>query len=198
MRSDPVGKFLAAFAVMLAAGCGSTKPAAFYTLNSTARATSAPAVDYGVMVGPVSVPSAVDRPEFVVQVAPNRVEIEEFDRWAGPLGESIARTVATDLSVLLGATDVAVAPFANFDPAYRVTINVQRFESVLNDSVSLDAVWTVHTVAGKTTHAGRTIAKEAVGSGDFEGVAAAHSRAIATMSGDIAAAIRTAAAAPTP
>jgi uncharacterized lipoprotein YmbA len=78
------------------------------------------------MVGPVSVPASVDRSEFVVQVAPNRVEIDEFNRWASPLGESIARTVAGDLAALLGTPDVATAPFANFDPAYRVTIDVQR------------------------------------------------------------------------
>jgi uncharacterized lipoprotein YmbA len=29
-----------------------------------------------VMVGPVSVPAAVDRPEFVVQTAPNRVDVD--------------------------------------------------------------------------------------------------------------------------
>jgi uncharacterized lipoprotein YmbA len=198
MRNVLAGRFLVAFLLIAGLGCGSTQPASFYTLNSVAKPASASTADYGVMVGPVSVPASVDRPEFVVQVTPNRVEIDEFNRWAGPLGESIARTVATDLAVLLGTPDVAVAPFANFDPAYRVTINVQRFDAVRNDSVSLDAVWTVHAVAGGKTRSCRTTAKEAVGSADFDAIAAAHSRALATMSGDIAAAIRSAAAAPAP
>src|SRR5262249_59690049 len=133
----------------------------FSAVASTASADGTEAVRAGVIVGPVSVPASVDRPEFVVQVAPNRVEIDEFDRWAGRFGESIARTVAGDLAVLLGA-DVAPAPFANFDPTYRVTIDVQRFESVRGDSVTVEAVWVVRATAGGASRAGRTVAREAV------------------------------------
>ncbi len=196
MRIDLAGRLLAAFLVTTVVGCGSTKPALFYTLNATATPVSAPAADYGVMVGPVSVPASVDRPEFVVQVAPNRVEIDEFNRWAAPLGESFARIVASDLSVLLGTPDVAVAPFANFDPVYRVTINVQRFDSLRGESVLVDAVWTVRPTAGGTTHAGRTAAQQAVVGQDFDALAAAHSLALGKLSGDIAVAIRALAAAP--
>ena len=35
---------------------------------------------------------------------------------------------------------VAVAPLANFNPAYRVTLNVQRFESVQDQAVVIEAV----------------------------------------------------------
>ena len=90
-----------------------------------------------VMVGPVSVPAAVDRPEFVVQTAPNRVDVDEFNRWAAPLNDNIAQAVAGDLVRLLGTQNVAAAPIANFDPAYRVTIDVQRFESVAGSGGSV-------------------------------------------------------------
>jgi uncharacterized protein len=172
-----------------AAGCASA-PARFYTLASTATADAAPAARYAVLVGPVSVPASVDRAEFVVQVAPNRVDVDEFNRWAAPLSDSIARAVAGDLAVLLGTSDVAVAPLANFNPAYRVTINVQRFDSVQNDAVLIDAVWAVYPTARGETRSGRTIAREAVQGAGFDALAAAHSRALATVSGDIAAAIR--------
>jgi uncharacterized lipoprotein YmbA len=178
------------------AGCETSTPTSFYTLDSTAKRRPAEPVDFGVMVGPVSVPASVDRPEFVVQITPNRVEIDEFHRWAAPLGESIARTVAGDLSVLLGTPDVAVAPFANFDPAYRVTINVQRFDSTLGDSVRLEAVWALRRTADGQMRGGRTASLEAVAGKDFDALAAAHSRAISQLSGDIAAAVREAAATP--
>ena len=177
-----------------AAGCA-TAPSRFYTLDSTATAGDAPAARYAVIVGPVSVPASVDRSEMVVQVAPNRVEIDEFNRWAAPLGEAIARAVAGDLAVLLGTQDVAVAPLANFNPAYRVTLNVQRFESVQDQGVVLDAVWTVRKAAGGDTRSGRTLAREAVQGKGFDALAAAHSRALATLSSDIAAAIRASAGA---
>jgi len=179
----------AALVVVAAAGCGKSAPSRFYTLDSTATAHGAPAAGYGVMVGPVSVPASVDRPEFVVQVAPNRVEVDELNRWAAPLDESIARTVAGDLAALLGTPDVGVAPFANFDPVYRVTINVQRFDSTPGDSVLVEAVWAVRRTKGGETRSGRTVAREAVHAEGFDALAAAHSRALATLSADIAAAI---------
>jgi uncharacterized lipoprotein YmbA len=177
-------------AAATAAACGTSQTPGFYTLDSTAGAGRAGPVDVGVMVGPVSVPASVDRPELVVQVAPNRVEIQEFHRWAAPLGESIARTVADDLVALLGTPNVATAPFANFDPVYRVTINVQRFESVPGERARVDAVWTVRAVAGGKTRSGRTNAVEPVSDGDYAALAAAHSRALAKLSADIAGGIR--------
>ena len=170
-------------------GCG-TSASRFYRLDTTAAPNNASAVQTAVMVGPVSVPAAVDRPEFVVQVAPNRVEVEEFDRWAAPLDDSIARAVAGDLSVLLATPDVATAPLADFNPAYNVTINVQRFESLKGDAAVVDALWAVRRAAGGKTRSGRTIAREAVQGEGFDALAAAHSRAIAKLSSDIAAAIR--------
>lgn len=181
-----------AWVAVAAAGCASA-PARFYTLDSTATPGDAPPAPYAVIVGPVSVPSSVDRSEIVVQIAPNRVDIDEFNRWASPLNDSIARAVAGDLALLLGTPDVAVAPLANFNPAYRVTINVQRFDSVAGETALVDAVWTVRKTAGGDTRSGRTLARETVQGKSFEALAAAHSRAVAQVSGDIAAAIRAAA-----
>ncbi len=181
---------LIALAIALAAGC-STTPARFYSLDSTAAADGTPATSASVMVGPVTIPAAVDQPEFVVQVAANRVEVDEFNRWVAPLNDAIARAVAGDLVVLLGTPDVASSQLANFTPDYRVTIDVQRFESIQGQAATLEAVWTVRKAAGGEIRSGRTVARETVQGQDFEALAAAHSRAIAKMSADIATAIRT-------
>ncbi len=177
------------FVVAATAGCRASAPARFYTLASTASTDGAPAANYAVTVGPVTVPASVDRPQFVVQVAPNRVALDEFNRWVAPLDESIARAVAGNLAVLLGTPRVATAPLANFDPTYRVTIAVQRFDSIPGDAVLIEAVWTIRKTDGGT-RSGRTVAREAVQGEGFEALAAAHSRALANVSGDIAAAIR--------
>ena len=143
--------FLITCVAAAAAGCASS-PSRFYTLNSTATGDGAPAANYAVAVGPVSIPALVDRPQFMVQVATNRVEVDEFNRWAEPLNDNIARVVAGDLAALLGTPQVATAPLANFNPAYRVTIDIQRFESVRGKSVLVEAVWVVHrTAAGGAT-----------------------------------------------
>lgn len=171
-------------------GCGTSASSRFYRLDSASTPNGAPSVQTAVMVGPVSVPASVDRPEFVIQVAPTRVEVDEFNRWDAPLEDSIARAVAGDLNVLLNSPNVT-APLADFSPAYTVTINVQRFESVKGQTALVDAVWTVRSAAGGKTQSGRTIAQEAVQGEGFDALAAAHSQAIAKVSGDIASAIRT-------
>lgn len=179
-----------ALIAVAASGCGTTAPSRFYTLDVTAVSDGTAPVSYPIMVGPVSVPAAVDRSEFVVQTAPNRVEVDEFNRWAAPLNDAVAQVVAGDLVKLLGTPNVAAAPLANFDPAYRVTIDVQRFDSIPGQAALLEAVWTVRRTAGGTTRSGRTVDREALQGDGFAALAAAHSRALAKMSGDIAAAIR--------
>jgi len=172
------------------AACSTSTPSRFYTLNSVSSIESQPDVNTSVAVGPVTIPDTVNRPQFVVTVGPNRVAIDEYERWAAPLDDSISRVVAGNLSVLLGKSQVVRAPLTNFDPAFKVTIDIQRFESVAGESVTDDAVWIVRRSKDGITRSGRTLARETVQSKDFEALAAAHSRALEQVSRDIAAAIR--------
>jgi len=178
------------FVAAAIAGCSASAPSRFYTLESTATPQAAPAAHEAVMVSPVSIPAEVDQPQFVVQVAPNRVEVEDFNRWAAPLSDGIARAIAGDLAAQLGTPDVVTAPAANFNPEYQVTIDVQRFESIRGEAALVEAVWAVRRTADGYTHIGRTVAREAVQGDGFDALAAAHSRALARVSGDIATAIR--------
>ena len=75
----------------------------------------------------------------------------------------VAGVVAGDLAVLLGSPRVAALPLANFCPAYQVAINIQRFEPVPGKSVT---------------------------GNDYDALAAAHSRALAKVSRNIATVIR--------
>jgi uncharacterized protein len=177
--------------VAAAAACSRSAPSRFYTLDSVATPITGPAVHEVIMVGPVSVPAAVDRPQIVVQAAANRADVEEFNRWAAPLSDSIARVVAGDLEAQLGTANVVTAPAGSFDPAYKVTINVQRFESIKGQSALVEAAWGVRRTADGVTRTGRTVARENVQNDSFEALAAAYSRALATISAQIAAALRT-------
>lgn len=178
------------FVAVFASGCASA-PSKFYTLNSTAKCDGAPVANFAVVVGPVSIPAEVDRPQFTVQISPNRVAVDEFNRWAEPLNSNIARVVAGDLAVLLGTPQVVAVPLANFDPAYRVTIDIQKFESVPGKSAQIDAVWVVRKTAGGAPISGRTAVTEPVIEDGFDALAAAHSRALGKLSADIAAVILT-------
>ena len=191
MRAARIARVIAiALLAASAASCTTTATARFYTLESTATADGASSAPGSVMIGPVTIPAAVDRPEFVIQVAANRVEVEEFNRWVAPLSDSIARTVAGNLVVILGTPDVAAGPLANFNPAYLVTIDVQRFDSIRGQAAALEAVWTVRKIASGETRSSRTVARETVQGDGFDALAGAHSRALAKLSSDIATAIR--------
>jgi uncharacterized lipoprotein YmbA len=63
---------------------------------------------------------------------------------------------------------------------------VQRFESPA-DAVLIEALWSVTSKDGRRT--GRSVVREKISAKDYSSLAAAHSRALATMSREIAAAI---------
>ena len=176
--------------VAIAAACSSPM-SKFYTLAPTVRSETASKTNLAVGVGPVTVPGAVDRPQFVLQVAPNRVTLQEYHRWAAPLGEEIAQTVAADLAVLLRTPDVAPLPAMNFQHDFRVIIDVQRFQSIPGESVKIEAVWSIlDSEEPSRTQSHRTTATEKVAGSDFEALAAAHSRALGQLSRQIAKALR--------
>jgi uncharacterized lipoprotein YmbA len=144
-----------------------------------------------VAVGPVSVPAAVDRPQIVVAVGPNQVRVDEFNRWDAPLQNTVARVVAENLVALLGTPRVTLSPQTLGAAAdYRAAIEVQRFESTLGDAATLDAVWTVSRTKDGRSQTGRTTAREPAPERSYDALAAAHSRAVARLSRDIADAVR--------
>jgi hypothetical protein len=172
------------------AGCASTPPSKFYTLSPTANPEGATA-GYSVAVGPVSVPAAVDRPQMVVCVGPNEVAIDEFNRWASPLPNDIARIVAQNLVSFLGTPLVTLFPQAAAAGAsYRVWIDVMRFESTPGKNATLDAIWTVRCTKDGRTRSGRTMLIKPVVDKSYSTLVAAHSHALGRLSNEVAGAIR--------
>ena len=171
-------------------GCAATPPARFYAL-AAAAVPGAAMPDADVVVGPVSIPAVVDRPEIVVSLAANEVWLDEFNRWAAPLADNIALATADNLHALLGATKVRLAAqTAGGAGGYRVAIEVQRFESEPGTAAVLDAVWTVRRVADGATTSGRTTLREPTNGAGYAALAAAHSRALAQLGRAIAQAVR--------
>lgn len=173
----------------LAAGCASS-PAHLYTLSATAT-PSAASSKLSVAVGPVSVPAAVDRPQIVVSTSANQVTVDDFNRWASPLQDNLARVIAENLVALLGTPRVTLFPQTlSVEVDYRVQIEIRNFESAPGKSASLDAVWTVRRTRDAKSETGRTSAREKVDADGYEALAAAHSRGIARLSQDLADVVR--------
>ncbi len=171
--------------ITFVAGCASTPASRFYTL-SAASGPAAPSSNLSIAVGPVIVPAVVDRPQIVVNTGANQVRLEEFNRWASPLQNNISRVVAENLVAMLGTPRVALS---NADADYRAAIEVQSFQSTPGEAAMLDAVWTVRRTKDGKAETGRTTVRETVQEKSYDALAAAHSRAVARLSRDIADAV---------
>ena len=182
---------LAVIAIALASCGGSPIKENFYTLSGPQApmpATSAAPVS--LFVGPVTVPEAVDRLPMVLRTAANQVEISDAHRWAEPLKASIPRVLGETLMRELATPDVRFTRAgSSMDADFRVSVEVQRFDSSLDQGATVDALWTVTPRQGKP-RSGRSTVSEPAASADPGGVAAAHSRALERVGRDIAAAIR--------
>ena len=174
----------------LIAGCGTSPPSRFFTLAAepAIALTTADAKTASIVVGPVSVPEIVDRPQLVLRTSPTTVEIAELARWAAPLKSEIPRVIASQLASLLPGVRITTSSQRTPEiPDYRVVVDVQRFESTLAGSAVIEAAWTVRPREGKGI-SGRSVATEPAGAG-YDALVAAHSRALRVITRDIAAAI---------
>jgi hypothetical protein len=174
---------------LVLSGCGSSPPQRFYafdTTNPPEPAATAPAA-YSISIGPVMVPTLVDRPQLVLSTGPNRVQLAEQSRWAEPLKDSIPRVLAADLAQLLPGANVSPYTQAAIShPDYRVQLDVRQFESAPGSAASIDALWVVNVEKDGRQITGRTVRREAVnGTGD-DALVAAHQRALEAVSRDIA------------
>lgn len=178
---------------VVTASCSRSPRVTFYTLEPTAQIeTLAPATaDPAVAVGPVTLPEVIDRPQLVVRVAANRVEILESHRWAEPLRSEIPRLMAENLRRLLRSDRVSsYHQYAGADADYRVLVDIQRFESSPGVGVTIEAVWSLRRTAGGASKTGRSLVREPVDAVGYDPLVAAYGRALLAVSRDLAEAIR--------
>jgi uncharacterized protein len=176
-------------------GCLGSPRETYYTLSTGTAVTGATSASgesaYSIGVGPITLPEVVDRPQIVLRVGPNEVTFVELHRWAGPLKSEIPRVIADNLAADLNVKRVAAYPQSAGDNAdYRVLVDIQRFDSTIGESVTIDALWTVKRVSDGVLRTGRSTARESGSGGTYDAMVAAHSRALATISNEIAEAIR--------
>jgi uncharacterized lipoprotein YmbA len=187
-------------AAFLMAGCfgpGTTRTTRLFVLNATAApdASTARSSDLRLGVGRVSLPERLNRSQIVTRTGTNEVHVADFSQWAEPLEKSVPRVVAENLSKLTGTDQVSVYPSpTQMDIDLRVEIAVIRFEGDSNGEVSLVARW--RWVRATDSHAHPlqfSTYSEAAADDSTNALVAAMSRALASLSRDIATAIATAA-----
>ncbi len=174
----------------LVAACASSPTTRFYTLGSGKPLGPISATPYRIAIGMVTVPDAVDRPQIVTRISNNQLHINDFSRWAEPLKFEIPRVIAANLAREL--TDALISTYpqnAIPDADCRLQLDVQRFDSVLDEGATIEILWTVRPAKGEAK-SGRSTAHEAAGTAGYDALASAHSRALLSVSRDIAQALR--------
>lgn len=185
----------AALGVAVLGGCATSPQAAFYTLSPERprEAVGTGGASLAVAIELVAVPEMVDRPQLVLRVNDTQVRIDEFARWAEPLKRQIANVIAADLAQLLPDAHVSSYPqWADRMAAYQVSLDVQGFDSAPGDAAAVSVLWLVRPPRQGTPVSGRSVVREPAGGPGYDALVAAHSRALAAVSRDIAAAIRAA------
>jgi uncharacterized protein len=196
-------------------GCSRSPRVTFYTLEPAARLVSAGTdgtngtaatgvaggaggaahAAAGIVVGPVTLPELVDRPQLVLRVAANRVEILESQRWAEPLRSGIPRVIAENLEALLGVRAYSFLQHTGSNAPYRIILDIKRFEALPGEGVSVEAAWSLRGTGSSSPTSGRSsVHVPAVGDGN-DPLVAAYGRALLAVSADLAQAIRADAAA---
>jgi uncharacterized lipoprotein YmbA len=176
------------------AGCRSaTTPVEFYTLSPLISVAEADKVagfgdNIAVGVGPLQIPKIIDRPQIVTRIGPNKINVDEFHRWAGSVYEDFLRAVTMNLAALLQSNLVAAFPWEDyFDPDYRIHLQVHQFDGRLGQYAQLDITWTITgREARDVLLVRKSLIREPVQGADYDAFVAAKSRVLATLSRQIA------------
>lgn len=188
-----VARALAAvIAITALAGCGSSAKTYFYTLQAPAMTESATQPrQQSIVVGPIRLPESVDRAELVTRSGETQVVVSDTHQWSQPLKYEIARALAANLARDTNTPRVTTyGKPGDETPDLRITLDILRFESVPGTAATIEALWTINPTNGGPARTGRTLAKELVTNSSYDALVAAHGRALAQISHDIAAALR--------
>ena len=125
---------------------GPSKPSSFYVLSpvpgTPVARTGTTSPPLSVAVGPISLPDVLDRPQIVTRTDDNRIELAEFDRWGGDLGQDIVRVLTQDLMTRLDSDNISASPWTGSDkPLYQVGVRFFHFEGLLGKRARLAGTW---------------------------------------------------------
>lgn len=184
---------LAIGAALVVAACASTPPVHLHTLMPIDAAPRVAATGPSVLLEPVSVPSAVDQPQWLVRMPDGTLARLENERWASNLSDELQAALIGALVERQGLVDARSpgAPAAQ----WRARVDVSRFETGSAGDTRLEGVWAVEPAVrasnGSSAPAGRCAfdLRENSGPGT-PALADAHRRAVARLAETMAAAVR--------
>jgi hypothetical protein len=139
-------RLLPVAALLVLGGCfGTTPPSKFFVLRASPEAAETRNVggaDGVLGVMPTRVAAYLDRPQMVSFVTENSVNVDEFNRWAEPLGSGVTRVLAQELAELLPSWRVLPQPWDPTMPLRtRLVVEISALGWDAKGEARLDATW---------------------------------------------------------
>jgi uncharacterized protein len=176
---------------LLLSGCARSPAARFYLLTplpAAGKVAQGEASRAWIKVLPVQIPDYLDRRQIVTRTGSNSLNVAEYHRWAGSLGDNMTAVVAEDLGSYLSSERVFAAPgLGGAKPDYLVSVQVLRLDAIPGEHLLLKARWSIRHGQGQEDAAGKEGSfSEQLSDRLYETVAAGISRALGRLSGEMA------------
>ena len=135
-------------AVLLLSGlvACSTPSTVYHTLSGSTAGVK-PALDVSqrlasLGVGPVTLPTLLDREGMVLRQNATSVNVSDQHLWGGQLEDEFLRALSQQLALRLPSTRVQTIPWElTQTPRYQLVIKVQQFDGILGKTARLEGLW---------------------------------------------------------
>jgi uncharacterized protein len=132
-------------------GCMSSRPANFYLLKPTVDNIINKNADIKqtqneqmIGIGPIHLANHLQRKQIISLSSTNKLQIEEFERWAGELDENISYVLSENMGALMNNQVILAYPWNDaISLTYRVEIHIHFFTVDENHNVRLLAIWNI-------------------------------------------------------
>jgi uncharacterized lipoprotein YmbA len=139
-------------------------------------------------IGPLSLPSLLDRRQIVTRAENNSIQMAEFDQWASPLKENVITVLSKNVAALQPNAIVRAYPWSSYGSVdYHVIVDISRFDTQPGKSANLEATWAImeeknHTIVIN----GQTNIKQPLNDASYSSVANTLSKLLSDFSQQIA------------
>lgn len=146
--SNKISKCFAAIALILISACAATPSTHFYLLEalSQSRQSSLSEIPKKRLlgIGPLAMPTLLERKQIVTRTEHNRVHIAEFHQWASPLKDNVAEVLRHNLTILQPNDIIRSYPWSAFGTVdYHIVIDITRFDTRPGRSANFEANWAI-------------------------------------------------------
>ena len=139
--------------LMLGAGCARSPDVRHFMLgapiNTQAESLADPGLDHvdsemAVLVGPIRLPSYLDRPQIARRKGGGEIAFDEFNRWLGGFETNLTTALASDIRSRVGSPRVVAYPSSPpFPIDYSIRIHVDEWIVDDSNDLRVDLRWAI-------------------------------------------------------